>query len=461
MTSKPIRFAVGLTAAAALSVAPALAQAQSNLAAAGAGGSLEYFSSQYDDSTWAAANLIDGSPDQGWSGQSGGPQAFVVGFRGGALAELEDVIVNPYSRENPDNWVREVEIQVSTTYPFRGFRKVGTLSLGPEGTDHVFSFDRPTPARYLKVVFLANGGGGYMQAGEVRAIGRLLEGAAPAPAYRALHETATIESFSSQYDDSGWAAANLIAPDTVPGQWAGRNAAVQEVVVALAAPSSVTDVAIGNYVREDLKNWARSAEILLSPESSYKGFVSAGTLEMPPRGELHTLTLDRPTPARYVKVVFRSNGGGGYMEAGRIRIYQAEESGGDGGGGEGGGGESIAVQLEATGRAVTQEIHFATDSAEILPASEPVLREIAEVLRAQPGLELIIEGHTDGVGTAEHNLDLSRRRADAVKRWLVDRLGIAEVRLTTVGYGLTKPVADNANEEGRARNRRVELVRKD
>jgi len=457
MTPKPIRLATGLLAAAALSGAPAVAQAQSNLAAVGAGGQLLSFASQYDDSTWAAANLIDGTPDKGWSGQSAGAQAFVLGFRGGALAELEDVIVNPYSRESPDNWVREVEIQVSTTYPFRGFRKAGTLSLGPEGTEHVFSFDRPTPARYLKLVFLANGGGGYMQAGEVRAIGKLVEGSAPAPAYRALHEAATVESFSSQYDDSGWAAANLIAPDTVRGQWAGRNAAVQEVVVALPAPSAVTDVAVSNYAREDPKNWARSAEVLLSPESAYKGFVSAGTLEMPPRGELHTLTLDRPTPARYVKVVFRRNGGGGYMEAGRIRIYQTEDSG-DGGGG---GAESIAAQLETTGRAVTQEIHFATDSADILPGSEPVLREIAEVLRAQPDLELIIEGHTDGVGTAEHNLDLSRRRADAVKRWLVDRLGIGEVRLTTVGYGLTKPVADNASEDGRARNRRVELVRRD
>ena len=456
MTSKSIHLAVCLLAAAALCGAPAVAQAQSNLAAAGAGGKLVSFASQYDDGDWAAANLIDGSPDRGWSGQSAGAQAFVLGFRGGALAELEDVVVNPYSRESPDNWVREIEIQVSTTYPFRGFRKVGTLSLTAEGTDHVLSFDRPTPARYLKLVFLSNGGGGYMQAGEIRAMGRLVEGSTPAPAYRALHETATIESFSSQYDEGDWAAANLIAPDTVRGQWAGKSAGVQEVVVALPEATPVTDVAVGNYAREADTNWARSAEVLLSSDSAYKGFVSAGTLEMPPRGELHTVTLDRPTPARYVKVVFRRNGGGGYMEAGRIRIYQAEQS--DGGGGAGA--ESIAAQLESTGRAVTQEIHFATDSAEILPASEPVLREIAEVLRSQSGLELIIEGHTDGVGTAEHNLDLSRRRADAVKRWLVDRLGIGEVRLTTVGYGLTKPVADNASEEGRARNRRVELVRK-
>jgi OOP family OmpA-OmpF porin len=75
-------------------------------------------------------------------------------------------------------------------------------------------------------------------------------------------------------------------------------------------------------------------------------------------------------------------------------------------------------------------------------------------------MELIIEGHTDNIGGAQFNLELSRKRAEAVKRWLVDKAGIGEIRLTTVGYGLTRPIADNSTEEGRAKNRRVELVRK-
>jgi len=95
-----------------------------------------------------------------------------------------------------------------------------------------------------------------------------------------------------------------------------------------------------------------------------------------------------------------------------------------------------------------------------LPGSETVLNQIAKVLQENPKLELIIEGHTDNVGGAQFNLELSRKRADAVKRWLVDKVGISEVRLTTVGYGLSRPIADNSAEEGRAKNRRVELVRK-
>lgn len=95
-----------------------------------------------------------------------------------------------------------------------------------------------------------------------------------------------------------------------------------------------------------------------------------------------------------------------------------------------------------------------------MPRSETVLSQIAKVLQENPKLELIIEGHTDNVGGAQFNLELSRKRAEAVKRWLVDKAGISEVRLTTVGYGLSRPIADNSTEEGRAKNRRVELVRK-
>ena len=97
---------------------------------------------------------------------------------------------------------------------------------------------------------------------------------------------------------------------------------------------------------------------------------------------------------------------------------------------------------------------------EIQPGSESVLQEIVALLTNNADWELIIEGHTDDVGGGDSNLDLSRERADAVKRWLVDTGDVSEIRLTTVGYGLTRPIADNDSEEGRAQNRRVELVRR-
>jgi outer membrane protein OmpA-like peptidoglycan-associated protein len=138
------------------------------------------------------------------------------------------------------------------------------------------------------------------------------------------------------------------------------------------------------------------------------------------------------------------------MEAARVRVYKTDAVDG----------KALAQQLAETGRAVVHEIHFGFNSAEILPGSEVVLNQIAKVLQENPKMELIIEGHTDNVGGAKFNLELSRKRAEAVKRWLVDKAGIGEVRLTTVGYGLSRSIADNSTEEGRAKNRRVELVKK-
>ena len=439
------------------------AQEVTDLSSRGAGGRLVFFSSQYNDDDWAAANLIDGARERGWSGQSGGPQAIVIAFDGDRLAEIHDVVVNPYSRESPDNWVREVEVQVSTTYPFRGFRPVGRLTLESVGSDQVLSLAEPAPARYVKLLFHANRGGGYLQAAEVTVMGRPLADAPPAPAYRSLATPAAgarIERASSEYNDSDWAAANLLAPDG-EGQWAGTSDNAQEVVIALAEAAPITDVAVCNYARENPSNWARQVAVEISNQASYRGFERVGQMTLPAVGDLHTLTLDQPVTGRWVKLLFQSNGGGGYMEAARVRVYQALEPAAPAAAElPAAAPTSIRKQLEATGRATVYSIHFEFNSAAILPESVPVLEEIAAVLRAQPDWELTIEGHTDGVGGADFNRDLSRRRADAVKLWLVDQAGIGEVRLTTVGYGLTRPIADNETEEGRRLNRRVELVRK-
>lgn len=90
--------------------------------------------------------------------------------------------------------------------------------------------------------------------------------------------------------------------------------------------------------------------------------------------------------------------------------------------------------------------------------SEALLQEILQLLKDNPKLRLSIDGHTDNVGSASVNLPLSKRRAEAVRGWLISK-GIASSRLTAQGFGDTKPVADNRSETGRAQNRRVELVK--
>lgn len=101
---------------------------------------------------------------------------------------------------------------------------------------------------------------------------------------------------------------------------------------------------------------------------------------------------------------------------------------------------------------------FAFNSAALTPSAIADLQDTLESLRADPGLSIYIEGHTDSVGPDAYNLRLSERRADAVKDYLVSK-GVAADRIETHGFGESKPLADNATDEGRARNRRVEVYR--
>lgn len=111
-------------------------------------------------------------------------------------------------------------------------------------------------------------------------------------------------------------------------------------------------------------------------------------------------------------------------------------------------------------RAELHGIYFGTDSDRLLPQSVPGLQQIAALLKSNPGWTVGVEGHTDNTGSAEHNLDLSKRRAQAVRDALVNSYGIAADRLTVAGFGQTKPVDSNDTLAGRAHNRRVELSRK-
>ena len=110
-------------------------------------------------------------------------------------------------------------------------------------------------------------------------------------------------------------------------------------------------------------------------------------------------------------------------------------------------------------RAPLHGVYFDFASATLNPASDPALKTVAELLRRHQGWTIRVEGHTDSIGGDRYNRDLSQRRAEAVRAALVERFGAAPGRLTATGFGATRPVETNATLEGRARNRRVELVR--
>jgi outer membrane protein OmpA-like peptidoglycan-associated protein len=118
------------------------------------------------------------------------------------------------------------------------------------------------------------------------------------------------------------------------------------------------------------------------------------------------------------------------------------------------------VKQEPRGMVITLSgsVLFASNKSDLLPAAQMKLNEVAEALNKQDSeSRMIVEGHTDSQGTAPYNQDLSLRRAQAVRSYLISR-GIASERVTAQGFGLTRPIADNESPEGRANNRRVEIV---
>lgn len=121
---------------------------------------------------------------------------------------------------------------------------------------------------------------------------------------------------------------------------------------------------------------------------------------------------------------------------------------------------TIAKQLSTSGRVAVYGIYFDFNSDRLRSASDPVLREIAAALQSNPAWNLTIEGHTDNVGSPAYNLDLSQRRARAVRQALIARWDVAASRLSTIGYGASRPRASNSTDAGRSLNRRVELVRR-
>ena len=120
---------------------------------------------------------------------------------------------------------------------------------------------------------------------------------------------------------------------------------------------------------------------------------------------------------------------------------------------------TLAGDITRTGHASVYGIYFDTGKAEVKPESDATLKEIAKVLEQNSQLKLYVVGHTDNQGPLDMNMDLSKRRADAVLTALTTRYGAPGARLRALGDGPSAPVASNDAEEGRAKNRRVELVK--
>jgi outer membrane protein OmpA-like peptidoglycan-associated protein len=138
---------------------------------------------------------------------------------------------------------------------------------------------------------------------------------------------------------------------------------------------------------------------------------------------------------------------GGYRPTGIRRVRIAESA------------PDPGSVLSSAGKYVTHGINFDTNSDRLKLDSAPVIKQIASALIKNPNLKLEIGGYTDSTGDAAKNLDLSQRRAEAVRQVLISQFGVDAARLTSKGFGPDKPIGSNDTPEGRAQNRRVEFVK--
>ena len=119
---------------------------------------------------------------------------------------------------------------------------------------------------------------------------------------------------------------------------------------------------------------------------------------------------------------------------------------------------ALGGDITRSGHAAVYGIYFDTAKAVVKPESDAALKEIANLLQQTPALKLFVVGHTDNVGSLASNMDLSKRRADAVVAALSTKYGVVAARLVAQGCGPLAPVGSNDTENGQAKNRRVELV---
>ena len=163
-----------------------------------------------------------------------------------------------------------------------------------------------------------------------------------------------------------------------------------------------------------------------------------------PQGDLYVMVMaadlpDKQRPAMYVMLIESKP-----MDTGMVTIAA----------------NALDQNLISTGKAVIYGITIDFDKADIKAESKPQLEQIAKLLVDHADLKLAITGHTDNQGGADYNQKLSQRRAESIVTTLTGSYGIAADRLSAQGMGASAPVASNDNEEGRAKNRRVELVRR-
>ena len=354
---------------------------------------------------WSAIALLDDTGAMGWASRRSAafPHWFVVELA--ALSRLESVTLDNrgvQEREYPGISARRVVVKASRSGPDRNLAPIAEIEVPRNGVT-TFDFEEPVEARWLRIEIVSNwGNSDWTELMELTAMGELIE---PVEA----------EELTGVFDTSYGPTAIRVNGSAASGCYDGGKSRLFGDISGRASRLEWRN-------ESDRGAGESGAAILVAGDEGRR---------------LNGLWYGR---GEYADLVGRW--WGERVDGSPADV--CEEAG-------------LLDAIESLGRATLYGIHFEVDSDRMEPDAEPALRSVLAAMGRNADLVLAIVGHTDSTASSEYNLDLSRRRAGAVKAWLSEN-GIVSGRLSAEGRGESEPVADNGTAHGRELNRRVEVV---
>jgi outer membrane protein OmpA-like peptidoglycan-associated protein len=358
---------------------------------------------------WGPVNMLDDSPSSAWCSANGHPSDNVFVFEMLAPATI-DAFEFDCTVDGPGRGAKDLIVEVSAGSRDAGFERVLQASLAEGKVGQRFTAARKVPGRWVRLTLVNNHGDPkYSELGGFRGYG--LKPTAPPAAmaaitgtystnYNAFHLRQQGTAISGCYEHAEGLFEGMIEGRLAKITWNEAGGTKRGPAVFVFAPDGTS---FQGY-------WWRDSDKGRKVDGNWTGKRVGG-------------------------------------ETGSCPHWSGSVGG------------ELQKDLATTGRARLYGILFDTDSDRIRAESFPTLDEVVRVLSGEASWSLTIEGHTDSTGTPAHNQVLSEQRAKSVREYLTGK-GVAAGRLTTAGFGQTKPVADNATELGRAQNRRVELVKR-
>jgi outer membrane protein OmpA-like peptidoglycan-associated protein len=392
------------------SFAHAAAPADQDLAAFANGGLVEHVSSNYGGG-WDGMWLIDESPTTGWAPEKDAKGPFEIVISLPEKSEIHAVGFDTAHVDGDNRAAKNVDVLISDESATSGFRPLANVTLANAKDGQRFAVTTPGAGRWLKLVVKSNfGDADYSEIMNFRAFGKAVS-ITPVPnATGTYSTTSNLGKFhllkngaklTGCYEYKGGLVQGGLDGHVMHLTWSEKDTDGTKSGPAVMVQTRDGKAFKGFWRFDNETEWHSDWDL------KKIGDKVGSCPNWNPTGKTGNLVSE------------------GLADTGRVRLYG---------------------------------INFDSDSDKLRSDAKPALQQLDDALKTNPAWNVTIEGHTDSTSTPAHNLDLSKRRADAVKAWLAAN-GIDARRLSTQGFGQGKPIADNATEIGRAQNRRVEIAR--